>query len=171
MDAAECAPRADKRHVAVGDKIADGLRDRFVGVGREVPFVLGELLGHAGVLPGKRSVDIKEADICRLLKGVAGHGMGRFGGKARLKPHDPIEVLFDAGNRDADNDLGDFAGDDKTLGACFDKGRIVRHDRGVHDFDPQTRGTVGRAHNVADSAQKLDDPLGKEMVVVFRVVV
>ena len=80
-------------------------------------------------------------------------------------------MLFDAGNRDADNDLGDFAGDDKTLGACFDKGRIVRHDRGVHDFDPQTRGTVGRAHNVADSAQKLDDPLGKEMVVVFRVVV
>ena len=74
-------------------------------------------------------------------------------------------MLFDAGNRDADDHLGGFAGDDEAFGARCDKGRIVRDDGGVHDFDAQPRGAVGCAHNVGDAAQKRHNLLGEQMIL------
>lgn len=67
MDAAEGAPRTDKGFVAVGDKRANCLCNRLVGIGGEVSLVLGKLLGKSGILPGERTVDVEEADIAMLL--------------------------------------------------------------------------------------------------------
>lgn len=93
--------------------------------------------------------------------------MRRRGGecKTRFESHNLIKVLFDAGNRDADDYLGSLAGDDEAFGARCDKGRVVRDDGRVHDFDAQPRGAVGCAHNVGDAAQKRHNLLGEQMIL------
>ena len=151
MDAAQRAPCADKRHIALGDKITDGLRDRFIGIGGEVSLALGKLLCHSRVLPGECSVDIEEADIAALM-GCAGGRGGRGGGhKSRLEAHDLVKMLFNAGNGDANNHLGGLARNDEALGAHRDKRRIICNDGRVCDLDAQARGAVGCAHDIANA--------------------
>ena len=130
-----------------------------------VSFALGELLGKFGILPGERTVDVEEADIAILFGAIA--GMKRRGGecKTRFESHNLIKVFFDAGYRDADDYLSGLAGDDEAFGTRCDKGRIVRDDGGIHDFDAQTRGAVGCARNVGDAAQKRHNLLGEEMIL------
>ena len=151
VDAAEGAPCADEGHVAVGDKLADCLRNRLVGIGGEVPLVFGKVLGEPGVLPGERSVDIEEANIAALM-GCAGGRGGRGGGhKFRLEAHDLVKMLFNAGNGDADNHLGGLARNDEALGAHRDKRRVICNDGRVCDLDAQARGAVGCAHDIANA--------------------
>lgn len=115
VDAAEGAPCADKRHIALGNKITDGLRDRFIGIGGEVSLALGKLLCHSRVLPRERAVNVEEADIA-VLVGWAGDRGGRGGGyKSRLEAHDLVKMLFNAGNGDADDHLGGLARNDEAL--------------------------------------------------------
>ena len=121
MDAAEGAPRADKGLIAVGDKCANCLCNRLVGIGGKISLALGKLLGKSGILPGERAVDVEEADVAMFFGGVG--GMGRRGGacEPRLETHDLVKMLFNAGNGDADNHLSGFAGNDEALGARCDK--------------------------------------------------
>ena len=165
MDAAEGAPRADKSLVAVGDKRANCLRNRFIRIGGKVSLALGKLLDKFGILPGERTVDVKEADISMIFGGVDSMRRRDGGRKTWFEPHNLIKVLFDTGNRDADDHLGCLAGDDEALGAHCDKGRVVRHDRRVYDFDAQPRGAVGCAHNVRGAAQKRYNLLGEQMIL------
>ena len=74
MNTAEGAPRADKGFVAVGDKLADGLRDRFIGIGGQIALIFGKLLGKSGILPGERAVDVEEADVAVLMGCTGGRG-------------------------------------------------------------------------------------------------
>ena len=121
MNTAEGAPCADKGLIAVGDKCANCLCNRLVGIGGKISLALGELLGKFGILPGECAVDIEEADIAMFSGGVG--GMGRRGGacEPRLETHDLVKMLFNAGNGDADNHLSGFAGNDEALGARCDK--------------------------------------------------
>ena len=165
MDAVQCAPCADKRHIALGDKITDGLRDRFIGIGGEVSFILGELLGEFGILPGERAVDIEEADIAALM-GCAGGRGGRGGGhKSRLEAHDLVKMLFNAGNGDADNHLGGLARNDEALGAHRDEGCVVCDNGRVCDLNAQARGAIGRSYNIANATQERNDLLSKQMIL------
>lgn len=70
MDAAAGAPRADKGFVAVGDKRANCLCNRLVGIGGKVLLSLVELLDKFGILPGECTVDVGEADIAMLFGDV-----------------------------------------------------------------------------------------------------
>ena len=74
MDAAEGAPRADKGLIAVGDKCANCLCNRLVGIGGKISLALGELLGKSGILPGECAVDIEEADVAVLMGCTGGRG-------------------------------------------------------------------------------------------------
>ena len=151
MDAAESASCADKGHVAICNEIADGLRDRLVGIGGQVTLALGKLLCRSRVLPGERSVDIEETDIAAIM-GCAGGRGGRGGGhKFRLEAHNLVKMLFNAGNGDADDHLGGLARNDEALGAHRDKRRVICNDGRVCDLDAQARGTVGCAHNIANT--------------------
>ena len=74
MDAAEGAPCADKGLIAVGDKCANCLCNRLVGIGGKISLALGELLGKSGILPGECAVDIEEADVAVLMGCTGGRG-------------------------------------------------------------------------------------------------
>ena len=151
VDAAEGAPCADKGHVAICNEIADGLRDRLVGIGGQVSLALGKLLCHSRVLPRERAVNVEEADIA-VLVGWAGDRGGRGGGhKSRLEAHDLVKMLFNAGNGDADDHLGGLARNDEALGAHRDKRRVICNDGRVCDLDAQARGAVGCARNIANA--------------------
>ena len=165
MDAAQRAPCADKRHIALGDKITDGLRDRFIGIGGEVSLALGKLLCHSRVLPGECSVDIEEADIAALM-GCAGGRGGRGGGhKSRLEAYDLVKMLFNAGNGDADDHLGGLARNDEALGARRDEGCVVCDNGRFCDLNAQTRGAIGRSYNIANATQERNDLLSKQMIL------
>ena len=151
VDAAQGASRADKGHVAVGDKLADCLRNRLVGIRGQIALVFGKLLGKSGILPGERTVDVEEADIAVLVGWAGGRG-GRGGGrKFRLEAHDLVKMLFNAGNGDADDYLGGLARNDEALGAHCDKRRVICNDGRVCDLDAQARGAVGCARNIANA--------------------
>ena len=138
-------------HIALGNKITDGLRDRFIGIGGEVSLALGKLLCHSRVLPRERAVNVEEADIA-VLVGWAGDRGGRGGGyKSRLEAHDLVKMLFNAGNGDADDHLGGLARNDEALGARRDKRRVICNDGRVCDLDAQARGAVGCARNIANA--------------------
>ena len=165
MDAAQRAPCADKRHIALGNKITDGLRDRFIGIRGEVSLILGELLCHSRVLPGERAVDVEEADVAVLFCDSSGGGGWGGGDKARFEPHDSIKVFFDTGNGDANDYLSRFAGDDEAPGARCDEGCVVCDNGRVCDLNAQARGAIGRSYNIANATQERNDLLSKQMIL------
>ena len=153
MDAAQGASRADKGHVAVGDKLADCLRNRLDwDQGERVPLVFREGLGRAWGLghASVPSMSKKQISPC-LWVGLAAGEAEVVGTNPGSRPMIWSKMLFNAGNGDADDHLGGLARNDEALGARRDKRRVICNDGRVCDLDAQARGAVGCAHNIANA--------------------